>query len=138
LPYGRRWGGWYVPLAETRFDLYVCPRTGLLKKVRRPKTVESPRVEVYGRNRIAVAESIRVNPGVVCVRVGRDWFHCSVRRVERDPRLKNTTETIDALLGSRPENSSPAELKAVYGADVVCVACHRMGKQERNQYPIPR
>jgi hypothetical protein len=108
---------------------YVCPRTGLLRRVKRPAR-RPPDEEVTHR--------IKVDDTHLYCRIKGDWHIVTVRRLDPEQverLLRNHYPTIeDVVLGRR---ISVSEAIRLYGSPVVGIASRQLGKRELRQLPIP-
>jgi hypothetical protein len=123
-------GGWGFgrPLGERwRWrKWYVCPRTGLLRRVRR---LARPRPQAP-----VGPEFVRVSATLVCRRVRGNWHLVTVRPL---PPADVPTAAHDALFGRRVSQIDPDTARRNYGAAVYAVAVRPLGRHELRHYPIP-
>ena len=108
--------------------LYVCPRTGLLRRVkevsrkrRRPEKPEEPRY-------------VRVDKTHQCRRINGAWHLVTLKRLPFVPLLSKAR---DVVLNQNVSGMTPEIALRAYGAGVYAVAVRRLGKREMRQYPIP-
>jgi hypothetical protein len=110
---------------------YVCPRTGLLRRVpreTRPKSHCSPKKPpVY----------IRVSDTLQCRLIDDAWHLVTLKPLPDPYYNKEKSRKTDVLLGQPVANLTSVEARQQYGADVYAVAARRLGRREQRQYPIP-
>jgi hypothetical protein len=108
---------------------YVCPRTGVLRRVKvpvrsrqgKPKREDPPRF-------------VRVNDSLQCHLIDGAWYLVSVKPLpmvragcrERDVVLDRPVATIDSPMARKH-----------YGADVYAAGKRRLARRELSQFPIP-
>jgi hypothetical protein len=108
---------------------YVCPRTGLLWRIkpharagrRPPPTDDTPRF-------------VRVSDSIQCRLIGGAWH---LVRLCPLPLVRSGRFERDAVLGSRVQDISPEAAREQYGALVYAVEKRRLARRELSQYPIP-
>jgi hypothetical protein len=114
------------PLAKHRWNRwYVCPRTGLLRRVER--RAEKQRSK-------AAPRPVRVDDAHVCLRMDGGWRLVTVQKLPLDPTLSLDR---DVLLNRAAMWMSKEEAVRAYGAAVYAVAWRPLKKKELRQYPIP-
>ena len=128
---GGRFGWRYgIPLCDLfgHHRWYVCPGTGLLKRVPpRPKPVEDdrPKPPAY----------VRVSDRLQCRFLDGRWELVTLLPMpEAEPQFCDHT---DVVLNRRVRDISRDQAKATYGAAVYAVARRVIGKREMKNYPIP-
>jgi hypothetical protein len=122
----RRFGtGYSTPLHPG--ELYVCPRTGLLRKVKRPD--QRP-------TRKEPPRRVKVDDTHLYCLVDGAWHRVTVEQIppERLEPARSYPSIRDAVLRRLVTVSEVIEL---YGAPVVGVASRRLSKRELRQLPIP-
>ena len=128
-------GGWHYgrPLREMGWKpWYVCPRSGLLRRVKssgrkrphRPKKEEPPRY-------------IRVGDSLQCRFIENGWHLVTLKPLPLVDRHRLGCDEIDILLKRSVANINPREAQEQYGAEVYAVAKRRLARRELRQYPIP-
>ncbi len=125
----RGWGRIGMPLHEMWGAklFYVCPRSGLLKKVKRVPRRQR-RVNPTARQ----LPSIRVDETHLCRFLDGAWY---LVEVQRFPGPADGTQTVHDPLMNR--SLTREEAVREYGAAVFGVARRLLGKREMKQYPIP-
>jgi hypothetical protein len=128
-------GGWNYgkPLHERPYrPWYVCPRTGLLRRVkvtgrkrqRRPKQESPP-------------EYIPIGDALQCRFFDNAWHLVTLKPLPDAYHPWGRCRAVDVLL-NRPVNEiTPAQARRHYGAAVYAVAKRRLARKELRQYPIP-
>lgn len=128
-------GGWNYgrPLREMGWKLwYVCPRSGLLRRVKnsgkkrpcRPKIDKPPRY-------------IRISDSLQCRFIENGWHLVTLKPLPLEARHRLQCDEIDILLNRCVAYINPCEAQEQYGAEVYAVAKRRLGRRELRQYPIP-
>jgi len=122
---GRAYGR---PLGEYRWrPWYVCPRTGILRKVKfakRPPT-EPPKVRI-----------VHVSKTAQCRAVNGIWLWLTLRALP-DAFHIYLCKDVDIFLRKPVTQLSASELRRTYGDEVYAVAIRRMTRKEIRQSPIP-
>jgi hypothetical protein len=123
-------GGWWYgrPLHELGFiRWYVCPRSGLLRRAKRPKPrpcgVKPPVRPAY----------IRIGDAHVCKFFNSAWHVVTVRPLP--PLLKRAG--YDVVLQCSVGSMTEAQARKHYGSAVYAVAVRRLKRAELGQWPIP-
>jgi hypothetical protein len=128
-------GNWNYgrPLHELGYrPWYVCPRTGLLRRIKpasrkhqlRPKNPDLPKF-------------VRVSETLQCRIINGAW-HLVTLKPLRDPHHQRKCSTeVDVVLQRRVVELSPTEAKRHFGAEVYAVAVRRLALRELRNYPIP-
>jgi hypothetical protein len=112
-----------------RGDCYVCPKSGLLKRVPRRRVVRQPK-------KPAPPAYIKVNDRLQCRFLDGRWelvtlaplpsghggFFCTAR---------------DVVLNMKASEIAPSQARKTYGAEVYATSRRVLGKREQMQYPIP-
>jgi hypothetical protein len=131
--YGKGGWGYGRPLHELRYrPWYVCPRTGLLRRVkmasrkrqRRPKQESPP---MY----IAVGDSLQ------CRFLDGAWHLVTLKPLPDPLYHRGRCAAVDVLLNVPAAQFTPPEARQHYGAEVYAVARRRLARRELRQYPIP-
>ncbi len=126
-------GSWTYgkPLHELAYRRwYVCPRTGLLK-----------RVKVRSRKRRQPIKAnppkfVRVSETSQCHFFDGAWHIVALKPIPPSPRHERCQE-VDILLGVRVRQLTELEARKQYGAAVYAVDKRRLRRRELRQYPIP-
>jgi hypothetical protein len=108
--------------------LYVCPRTGLLRRARQ--------VSRKRRERPSPAEprSVRLDDTRQCHWIDGGWHLVTVEPL---PFLPHLSPARDVVLKVKVSSMTPDSARKMYGAPVYAVAVRRLGKHELRQYPVP-
>jgi hypothetical protein len=118
------------PLHQTRWmPWYVCPRSGLLKRVK--ARVRSRQIRTQAQ---LIPRFIRVSDTLQCHLIDGAWHLVSLRalpleakdRLERDVLLDRPVSEMDTTMA-----------REHYGADVFATAKRRLARRELAQFPIP-
>jgi hypothetical protein len=128
-------GGWNygTPLHQLRYrPWYVCPRTGLLRRIkvasrkrpRRPKQENPPRY-------ISVSETLQ------CRFIAGAWYLITLKPLPTPYYHRERCTAVDVLLNLPVAQFTPVEARQHYGAEVYAVALRRLPRKELRQYPIP-
>jgi hypothetical protein len=128
-------GGWHYgqPLHQLRYrPWYVCPRTGLLRRVkvasrkrqRRPKQENPPKF-------IPVGETLQ------CRFLDEAWHLVTLKPLPTPYCHRERCTDVDVLLNRPVAQLTPLEARRHYGAAVYAVAQRRLARKELRQYPIP-
>jgi hypothetical protein len=108
---------------------YVCPRSGILKRVKRRKRP---------RRRPPVSElmppRIRVGDALQCRLIEGAWHVIGLKPIPRQGRINAER---DVVLGCLASKIDPETARKHYGADVFASAMRRLSRRELGQYPIP-
>ncbi|MFO0848210.1 MAG: hypothetical protein U0871_06605 [Gemmataceae bacterium] len=125
------WAG--RPLAETAWPrwrfLYVCPKTGLLKRVPpRPKPAPDPRPQPPA--------FVRVGPTRVCKFLDGRWELIELAPLP-DEHHRGRCRAVDVVLNRVVAGLTVEVTRPHYGAAAYAVARRVLGKRELKQYPIP-
>jgi hypothetical protein len=117
-----RWRGW---------GWYVCPRTGLLRRIKaRARTV----LPVPATEKPPVF--FQVSDALQCRLLGGAWHLVTLKPLPTHPMARSSDDR-DILLGRCAKGITPAEATRRYGRPVYAVASRRLGRRELPQYPIP-
>ncbi len=114
--------------AHLRQRLYVCPRTGLLRRLERPSR-KRPRPR-----RPCDPSPVRLDAGRQCRWVDGAWHLVTLAPF---PWLPHLSTARDVVLRRRVAEMTPEQALRAYGARVYATAKHRLGKKEMRQLPIP-
>ena len=130
--HGAGWG-YGKPLHEFRYrPWYVCPRTGLLR-----------RVKVKGRKRPRRPEResppkfISVGPTLQCRFLDGAWHLVTLQPLPNPRHPWGLCGAVDVLLNRPVAHLTPEEARQHYGAEVYAVSVRRLARKELRQYPIP-
>jgi hypothetical protein len=125
---GRRCG---EPLRDEcrwfRAEWYVCPKSGLLKRV------PPPRKRPPSRKPPAF---VRVNPTLQCHYLKGQWELVTVAPLPGELKRYHS-DAVDVVLRRPVSNITDNQARAAYGALVYATARRPMPKRELKQYPIP-
>lgn len=111
---------------------YVCPRTGLLRRVealprkqpRYPRPKPKPRY-------VPVSDTLQ------CRYFDRAWHLITLQPLPTPYSQKERCRAVDVLLNRPVAGISQLEAERQYGAAVYAVAKRRLGRRELAQFPIP-
>jgi hypothetical protein len=106
---------------------YVCPRTGLLRRVKGPKPRPS------GKRAIVRPAFLHVGKGLVCKFLDGAWHLIKVQPLPYNLFRRG----FDILLQRPISGLTEEEARKHYGAAVYAVAKRRLTKAELPQWPIP-
>jgi hypothetical protein len=119
--------GWHYgrPLGEVfrRQHLYVCPHTGLLRRLEVPSR-KRPRP-----HRPREPNPVRLDAGRQCRWVDGAWHLVTL--------APWVSPGYDVVLRRRVDELTPEQVVRAYGARVYATAKRRLGKKEMRQLPIP-
>jgi len=121
--HGQPLGGGFL-----RQRLYVCPRTGLLRRLELPSR-KRPRPPRPG-----APNPVRLDAGRQCRWVDGAWHLVTLAPL---PWLPHLSPARDVVLRRRVSDLSPEESLRAYGARVYATGKRRLGKKEMRQLPIP-
>jgi hypothetical protein len=108
---------------------YVCPKTGLLRRVKRRK----PRPK---KKAAALPPYVRVSNTLQCRFVDGAWMLVTLHALPPvESRL--VSRDVDVILQRPVSAISPGLARQTYGIEAYAIAKRRMGRQELRQYPIP-
>jgi hypothetical protein len=129
-------GGWTrygTPLHELRYRLwYVCPRTGLLRRVKptRRKRLRVPQPEAPPRY-------VPIGHALQCRFLDGAWHLVTVKPLPQPEKQRARCTDVDLLLNLPVARLTPLAARQYYGAAVYAVAKRRLTRRELSQYPIP-
>ena len=128
-------GGWHYgkPLHQLGYRLwYVCPRTGLLRRVKRTsrKRQRRPKEE-------SPPQYIPVGKTLQCRFFDGAWHLVGLKPLPTPYSHREHCTDIDVLLNLPAAQLSVPEARRHYGAEVYAVAKRRLARRELRQYPIP-
>jgi hypothetical protein len=123
--------GWWHgrPLRGSWRDLYVCPRSGLLKPV--------PRY----RRRMAVRPArppVRVGELSQCRWIRDAWHLVTLQPVPRGDAGVSRCVATDIVLGKRVSELGALRLRAEYGGSLFAVAMRQLARRELRSLPVAR
>lgn len=127
-------GGWRYgePLHEMRWrPWYVCPRTGLLRRVKVRARKRQRRTPPSPPRYIPVGKSSQ------CRLMDGAWHLVTLKPFPALPAHHARCHDVDVLFNKPVASITPAEARQQYGAEVYVVAKRRLAKRELRQYPIP-
>jgi hypothetical protein len=108
---------------------YVCPRTGLLRRVKVP---------VRSRQRPPKREDpprfVRVSDSLQCHLIAGAWHVVSVKPL---PLVRDGCQERDVVLDRPVATIDSAMARKHYGADLYAVGKRRLARRELSQFPIP-
>jgi hypothetical protein len=114
----RRWKPWYV-----------CPRSGLLKKVKPP-----PRAGASKPGDNDVPRYVRISETLQCRLIDGAWHLVTLKRL---PAFPQWSKERDVLLDRLVSVLDPATAQNHYGAAVYAVGMRRLARRDLRQLPIP-
>ncbi len=128
---GEPWG-YGTPLHQLRYRAwYVCPRTGLLRRVKRPRPRQGdrrqPRPPAY----------IRLSDTLQCRFYESAWHLVTVKPLPDPLYQAGRCRDVDVLLNQPVTAITAEQARQQYGAAVYAVAARRLARRELSQYPIP-
>lgn len=126
---GRWWHGKPLSdLASRRAELYVCPKTGLLRAVRpkRKPTHAAPQPPAF----------VRVSKTLQCRFIVGRWELVTVAPLP-PVHLPIPPHVRDVVLGKSLASLSRPEARKTYGAEVYAVGRRVLSRREQKQLPIP-
>jgi hypothetical protein len=110
---------------------YVCPRTGLLRRVkvpgrkpRRPRREDPPKY-------VPVSETSQ------CYFLGGAWHLVTLKPLPTPYYQRERCTAVDVLLNLPVAQLTPLEARRHYGAEVFDASVRRLARKELRQYPIP-
>ena len=120
------------PLKSTWYRWYVCPRTGLLRRVKRPSRKRKSPTKPEGP-----PPFISLGDYLQCRCSNGGWHLVTLRRLPADgnPRLRSTA--LDIVLDLPVAKLSDEVARQEYGSLVYAVECRPIARHELSQYPIP-
>jgi hypothetical protein len=123
-------GGWTYgwPLVRTRYLLYVCPRTGLLRRLER-RSRKAPRPP-----RPCDPGPVRLDKYHQCRWVDGAWHLVTLTPL---PFAPWHSPGYDVVLRRRVNELTPEQVLRAYGARVYATSKRRLTKKEMRQLPIP-
>ena len=126
------WRGRYgTPLSELYGRYwYVCPRTGILRRIPRRRPVKK-----------APPEPIRYIPmgkDLQCRRIDGVWHVVTLRPLPQPLEKRARSADRDVVLNRRVAELTDIEACKQFGHPVYAIAKRRLLKKELSQYPIPR
>jgi hypothetical protein len=128
-------GGWHYgkPLYQLErlryWPWYVCPRTGLLRRVNEPRRKYQP------PKRKKAPKYIRVTRTLHCRFFDNAWHLVTLQPLTSS--LRQARPAVDILLNRAVKGIAPADARRYYGAEVYAVAKRRLARRELRHYPIP-
>jgi hypothetical protein len=122
-------GDYGRPLHSGRWwrQFYVCPRTGLLRRVK----------ELRQHSRPAPSPPpVRVSGTLQCHYLDGAWHLVTLAPLPAEPWRAQCTRR-DVVIGKKVSELTPETAQKVYGAALYATGCRRLGKAELRQWPIP-
>ena len=108
-------------------SFYVCPKTGILKRVKKKIRVrtlrekDSPKV-------------VKVGDKLQCWLIGGTWY---VMHLEPLPLHRRQISKMDVMLKRPICDITDEEARQKYGAEVYTVSKRPLSKREIKQWPVP-
>ena len=110
---------------------YVCPRSGLLRKVKKaPKISRQPA-------KVIPPVSVRVSDTLQCRFFANKWHLVRLKPLPHAPGCRRLSLDRDVLLDKRVEDMTPTEARQQYGSAVYATVVRCLSRRELSQYPIP-
>jgi hypothetical protein len=131
IPYSNA-GDWTHgrPLRQTHWARwYVCPRTGMLRRVKVP--IRSRRTTRKPDDR---PRFIRVGDSLQCRLIDGSWHLLSLKPL---PLVRDGCRERDVCLNCDVATVTSATARKHYGADVYAAGKRRLARRELSQFPIP-
>ena len=128
---GRNYG---EPLQEMRYrrPWYVCPRTGILRRVKATSGKRRPRATISNLPRyIPVSETLQ------CRIIDGAWHLIILKPLPERSCPRDRCPDVDIVLKRPVVEITPAEARRHFGAAVYAIAKRRLGRSELRNYPIP-
>jgi hypothetical protein len=127
---GTNWG-YGKPLHEWRQRRwYVCPRTGLLRRVELPRKLNAAARMSEPPAYVKLGDSLQ------CRFYDNAWHLVTVMPMP-DPFYQGQCGAVDVLLKRRVKGITREQARQQYGAEVYAVATRRLTRRELRHYPIP-
>jgi hypothetical protein len=128
-------GGYHYgkPLHQYRYrPWYVCPRTGLLRRVKRTsrKRQRQPKQE-------SPPAFIRVSASLQCRFFDNAWHLVTLKPLPLPYFNGERCTAVDVLLNVPALRLTAQEARRHYGAEVYAVAVRRLARKELRQHPVP-
>jgi hypothetical protein len=120
-----------TPLAPSwrwRGLFYICPKSGLLKRV------PPPRRRTHLRRRASAPRYVRVGDAMRCILIGGRWHLVTFRPL---PLRRNSGAERDVVLDKPVAELSESTARKHYGAAVYAFAARALSKRELKQLPVP-
>jgi hypothetical protein len=130
---GHRYGSYGLPLHQLRYrPWYVCPRTGLLRRVKRVSRKRQcrPREE-------SLPPYFRVGADLQCRFLDGAWHLVTLKPLPAPDCNRQHCRERDILLDRPASEITEEEARKRYGAPVFAVAKSRLARRKLKQYPIP-
>jgi hypothetical protein len=108
---------------------YVCPRTGILRRIKVPVRSQPGRPKQEDRPRF-----VRVSDALQCRLIDRAWHLVSLKPL---PLVREGCREWDVVLDRLVATIDSAMARKHYGADVYAVGKRRLARREFSQFPIP-
>jgi hypothetical protein len=128
-------GGWGYgqPLDQLRYrPWYVCPRTGLLRRIKATSRKRQRRPKPQGPPKyIPVGETLQ------CRFLDGAWHLVTLKPLPTPYYHRERCTAVDVLLNLPVARLSSADARRHYGAAVYAVAVRRLARKELRDYPIP-
>ena len=129
---GEGGGAYGRPLHQTPYrPWYVCPKSGLLKKVKPPKESRKRPTPAQPSPRIRVSDTLQ------CRLIDDAWHLVTVKPLPAACSHRERCQARDILLDRPVAQITDLDAKKHYGALVYAVAKRRLARREQRQYPIP-
>jgi hypothetical protein len=128
---GREYG---EPLRLSRWrQLYVCPRTGILRRIKMPRSAGRANQDQPAQ----LPAPVKVNDQLQCHFLDGAWHLVTVAPLPPDP-WRAQCRKMDVVLNVKVCDLGPQAAIKAYGAAVYAVARRPLRKRELRQWPIPR
>lgn len=127
-------GGWHYgrPLHQMRYrPWYVCPRSGLLRRVK----VTSR--EQHGPPTKKLPPYFPVGPSLQCRYIDGAWHLVTLKPLPAPEATRLRCRDQDILLGRAVSDITEAIARKHYGRSVYAVAKRPLARRELSQYPVP-
>jgi hypothetical protein len=118
------------PLHQTHwFWWYVCPRSGILKRIKTP-----PRPTRRPTKPPEVPRFVRVSDSLQCHLIDGAWHVVTLQAL---PQVRHGRFERDVILDRPVSEINPLFARKRYGAEVFATAKRRLARRELAQFPIP-
>lgn len=130
VPHNGEGRGYGQPLSSWA-PFYVCPRTGILRRLKQESRKRRKPAEVVFRH-------VRLDDRQVCCWLAGTWHLVEVKKFPPDsdwlPKFQRVGGIYDPVW---KRNLTVDQARAVYGAAVYGVSCRLLSRRELKQLPIP-
>jgi hypothetical protein len=129
---GRLYGKPLHQLPSRYRPWYVCPRTGLLRRVKVPARKRSPEPKPESPpSYIPVSETLQ------CRFLDNAWYLVTLKPLPLPYFNGERCTAVDVLLNVPALRLTSVEARQHYGAEVYAVGLRRLSRREVRRYPIP-